>query len=90
MDIDNETEDFIQSCDGLNLIAGTDEDGYNIRICKDMDTDELTDILCYIIKTAVGSMDDAKDMNEIAEAEILRLLEQKIIDDEAPYLYENE
>jgi hypothetical protein len=90
MDIDDETEDFIQSCEELNLIAGSDEDGYNIRICKDMDTDELTDILCYIIKTAIGSMDDAKDMNEMAEAEILRLLEQKIIDDDAPYLNENE
>lgn len=90
MYIDDETENFIHSCTELNLIAGQDGDGYNIRICKDMDTDELTDILCYIIKTAVGSMDDAKDVNEIAEAEILRLLEQKIIDDDAPYLYENE
>lgn len=90
MHIDAEIENFIESCSELNIIAGQDEDGYAIRICKNMDTDELTDILCYIIKTAISSMDDAKDLNEMAEAEILRMLEQKIIDDDAPYLYENE
>jgi hypothetical protein len=85
----DEDHEFIESCN-LILMAGVDDDGYNIRICKDIDSDELTDILCYIIKTAISSMDDVKNINEYAEAEIMRVLEQKLIDDDAPYLYENE
>ena len=71
-------------------MAGEDDDGYNIRICEDIDSDKLTDILCYIIKTAISSMDDVKNINEYVEAEIMRVLEQKLIDDDAPYIHESE
>jgi hypothetical protein len=84
-----EDQEFIESCSNLILMAGEDEDGYNIRICNDMDTDKLTDVLCYIIKTAISSLDDdVKDINEYAEAEIMSMLEQKLIDDDAPYFHE--
>lgn len=82
--IDNDLKKFLQNKDIL-LTVGADSDGYSVRICQDMDLNELSTILCYVIKTAVSSMEDASELNELAEFNILQSIEDKLIEDETSY-----
>jgi len=87
---DYEIEEFTKNHDML-LMAGIDEEdgSYAIQFCTETNVDELTDVLCYIIKTAIGTMDNAENINEAAEMEIFRLLEQKLIEDDSKYVQED-
>lgn len=90
MSYDNEpAEEFLEEYNAL-IIAGENDDGYGIKICQDIDLDTLATLICYTIKTSIGQMVDAKNINETAEMDLLRLIEEKLIDDETKYLTDEE
>lgn len=80
----NSLKDFLAKNDIL-LIVGADNEGYNIRFESDINLDEFTDIMVYLIKTAISSIPNELVNNEIAEMKIFQQIEEKIINDDTPY-----
>ena len=90
MSYDNESaNEFLENYTAL-IIAGEDDDGFGIKICQAMDLDTLATLLSYTIKTSLGLLVDAKNINETAELDLLRLIEEKLIEDDTKYLTDEE
>lgn len=85
----NPAEEFLEEYDPLILI-GADDDGFGVKICQDLDLETLATLICYTIKTAIGSLVNAKNINETAELDLLRLIEEKLIEDDTKYLTDEE
>jgi len=82
-------EEFLDEYTAL-IVTGENNDGFGVKICQDIDFDTLATLLCYIIKTSIGQLVDAKNINEMAEMDLLRLVEEKLIEDETKYLSDDE
>jgi hypothetical protein len=67
-------------------VTSDDEENFEINIHKNLDMDELSSILAFIIKTAISSLENAAEVNEQAELHILQQVEQKLIEDDSSYI----